>query len=179
MSRSATRSRILAPLAVLCAAGALAVGSGATFTSTTSNTISSVTSGTLAHTNSKADSAIFSLQDMKPGDVLTGSLTLTNTGSLPASFSLTESGSSNGFSGENLRLTITDTTVDNTVYDGTFGGLQDGAKQALGEFAPGAARSFSFTVALARGAGNTEQGKTASATYVWDAVQLDGQASGR
>ncbi|MCW2790898.1 MAG: hypothetical protein JWP56_3201, partial [Aeromicrobium sp.] len=39
--------KILLPLATLVAAGAIAVGSGATFTSTSANTISSVTSGTL------------------------------------------------------------------------------------------------------------------------------------
>ena len=38
--------KILVPLATLAAAGAIAIGSGATFTSTTANTISSVTSGT-------------------------------------------------------------------------------------------------------------------------------------
>ena len=39
---------------------------------------------------------------------LNGTLTLTNTGSLPAAFSLTEVSSSNGFAGSNLTLTITD-----------------------------------------------------------------------
>jgi len=177
MASNTTRSKILAPLAVLCAAGAVVVGSGATFTSTSSNTISSVTSGTLTHTNSKADSAIFSLKNIKPGDVVNGSLTLTNTGSLPAAFSLTESSSSNGFSGKNLSLTITDTTAGTVVYDGTFGGLEDGVKQALGEVEAGDARSFTFTVALDKAAGNGEQGKTASASYVWDAVQAEGETT--
>lgn len=45
--------KVLLPLATLLAAGAVAIGSGATFTSSTANTISSVTSGTLTHTNSK------------------------------------------------------------------------------------------------------------------------------
>ena len=177
MNSSTSRSKILAPLAVLCAAGALVVGSGATFTSTSENTISSVTSGTLTHSNSKADAAIFSLKNIKPGDVVNGSLTLTNTGSLPAAFSLTESSSSNGFAGKNLSLTIADTTNGTVVYDGTFGGLEDGVKQSIGEIEPGKARSFTFTVALDKAAGNEDQGKTASATYVWDAVQLQGQTT--
>jgi hypothetical protein len=168
--------KILVPLATLAAAGAIAVGSGATFTSHTENTISAATSGTLKHTNSKDNAAIFNLTNMKPGDVLTGGLTLTNTGSLPAKFSLTEGTSANGFSGSNLSLRITNTTTNTVVYDGTFGGLTDGAKNDIGTIQPGAASSFSFRVALDQNADNTQQNKTASATYSWDSVQLDGES---
>ena len=115
--------KILIPLATLLAAGAIAVGSGATFDSHTGNTISSVTSGTLLHTNSKNNAAIFTLTNMKPGDTLNGTLTLKNTGTLPAAFSLTEVSSSNGFAGSNLTLDIVDTTTSATVYSGPFGGL--------------------------------------------------------
>lgn len=166
--------KILVPLATLAAAGAIAIGSGATFTSTTANSISSVTSGTLSHTNSKADAAIFTLSDLKPGDTLIGSLTLKNTGSLPAAFSLTETTSTNGFTGENLSLEITNTTTNATVYSGTFGGLEDGIKKSIGDIAPDATNTFVFTVKLAQGADNTDQGKKATATYTWDSVQLEG-----
>src|SRR5690606_16845730 len=57
-----TRSKkVLVPLATLLAAGAIAVGSGASFTSTTENTISAVTSGTLEQSNSKDNAAVFNL----------------------------------------------------------------------------------------------------------------------
>ncbi|MDF1705985.1 MAG: TasA family protein [Aeromicrobium sp.] len=166
--------KILVPLATLAAAGAIAIGSGATFTSTTANTISSVTSGTLTHTNSKDDAAIFTLTDLKPGDTLTGSLTLKNTGSLPAAFSLTEQSSTNGFTGSNLSLTITNATTGSVVYTGTFGGLEDGVKKDIGQIAPDASSTFDFTVKLAQGADNADQGKNATATYTWDSVQLEG-----
>lgn len=175
MTSTTSRSKkVLAPLAVLLAAGALAVGSGATFTSASSNTISSVTAGTLTQTNSKAGEAIFKLDGMKPGDVLTGDLTLANTGSLPASFSLTETSSTNGFVPGDLSLTITNATTGVEVYKGEFGGLENGVKESLGEFAPGDANDYTFTVGLAGTAGNDNQGKTANATYSWDAVQLSG-----
>jgi hypothetical protein len=167
--------KILVPLATLVAAGAVAVGSGATFTSTTENTISAVTSGTLKHANSKDKAAIFTLTDMKPGDTVDGALTLTNTGSLPATFSLTETASTNGFSSSYLQLVITNTTTQRTVYNGTFGGLTDGATNDLGVIEPGTANDFVFTVTLAEDAPNSEQGKTASAGYRWDSVQLSGE----
>lgn len=172
----ASKSRkVLVPLATLLAAGAVAVGSGATFTSTTGNTISAVTSGTLTQTNSKDNAAIFNLVDMKPGDTLNGTLTISNTGSLPAKFSLTEVSSANGFTGENLKLTITNTTTSTQVYSGTFGGLEDGIAKGLGVFAKGEANSYRFTVVLDPNTPNADQGKTASASYKWDAVQLDAE----
>jgi len=175
MSSSKNTRKLLVPLATLVAAGAIAVGSGATFTSTSGNTISAVTAGTLTHSNSKADQAIFNLSNMKPGDTLNGSLTLSNTGSLPAAFSLTEVSSANGFSGANLSLTITDSTTGTVVYDGTFGGLVDGAKNELGTWAAGSAHTFKFTVKLNQDAPNADQGKTANAVYKWDSIQLDGE----
>lgn len=172
--RTNRSKKILVPLATLLAAGAIAVGSGATFTSTSGNTISAATSGTLTQSNSKAGQAVFDLTNMKPGDVLNGSLKLSNTGSLPATFSLTEVSSTNGFSGENLTLVIKNTTTNTTVYSGTFGGLADGTKNALGQWAAGEANDYTFTVTLDQAADNTQQGKTATAVYTWDAVQLDG-----
>jgi len=166
--------KILLPLATVVAAGAIAVGSGASFSSTTGNTISAVTAGSLAQTNSKAGAAIFTIPNMKPGDTVNGSLTLTNTGTLPADFSLTEASSSNTFGGSDLTLDIVDVTTSTTVYTGTFGGLADGVKNALGTWAPGAAHNFRFTVKLSQDAPNTDQGKTAGATYTWDSVQLSG-----
>jgi len=174
---SNTRIKVLVPLATLVAAGAVAVGSGATFTSQSGNTISAVTSGTLSQTNSKANSAIFSLTNLKPGDTLNGTLTLTNTGSLPARFSLTERGSVNGFAAAYLNLTVTDVTTGETVYDGNFGGLADDVATALGTYAAGDAHQYRFTVRLAPETPNSEQGKTASASYRWDAVQLDGETT--
>jgi len=50
--------KVLVPLATLLAAGSIAVGSGATFSSTTGNTISAVIAGTLTQSNSKDGQAI-------------------------------------------------------------------------------------------------------------------------
>ena len=167
-----TSKKILVPLATLVAAGAVAIGSGATFSSTTANTISSVTSGTLTHTNSKNNAAVFNLSNIKPGDVVNGALTITNTGSLPAAFSLTETSSTNGFADNALTLTITNTTTGTKVYDGNFGGLTDGTKNALGTVEPGVANAYQFSVRLSDTADNTQQAKSASAAYTWDSTQL-------
>ena len=169
--------KILAPLATVVAASAVAVGSGATFTSATNNTISAVTSGTLTQANSKANSAIFDLANLKPGDTLNGYLSVTNTGSLPATFSLTEVSSSNAFSAGNLTLEIVNTGTGAVIYNGTFGGLVDGTKNTLGVVEPGVVNNYRFRVVLAQAAPNADQGKTADAVYTWDSVQLDAQTT--
>jgi len=170
---SVTRTqKVLVPLATLLVAGGIAVGSGATFTSSTGNTISAVTSGSLVHTNSKDGGAIFNLTNVKPGDTLNGTLTIKNTGTLPAAFSLTETASANAFGDGFLRLVVTNVTTGTEVYAGNFGGLVDGTKNTLGEIAPAASNEFRFTVTLDQDAPNSEQGKTANAVYAWDSVQL-------
>lgn len=174
---SSTSKKVLVPLATLLAAGAVAVGSGATFTSHSNNTISVVTSGTLQQTNSKEGKAIFNLTNIKPGDTVNGDLTITNTGSLPADFSLTEVASTNQFTDGYLTLAITNTTTGTPVYTGTFGGLVDGAKTPLTVVAPGVANTYRFSVHLDEQAPNSQQGKTASATYEWDSVQLNGAST--
>jgi spore coat-associated protein N len=166
-----TKKKILVPLATLLAAGGIAIGSGATFTSTSANTISSVTSGSLTHTNSKADKAIVNLTNIKPGDVVNGSLTITNTGTLPADFTLTETSSTNTFADKYLTLVITNTTTGAPVYSGNFGGLVDGTKTALGSVAAGVANDYTFSVTLDKDAPSTQQSKTATAAYQWDSVQ--------
>ncbi len=177
-ARTTSRSKkVLIPLATLLVAGAVAVGSGATFTSTSGNTISAVTSGSLTQTNSKDKAAVFTLVNMKPGDTVNGSLTITNTGSLPAAFTLTETASNNAFTKDLLKLVVTNTTTGAQVYSGNFGDLADGTKNVLGTFAPAEANKYQFAVTLDQAADNTQQGRTAGASYSWDATQLDGSTS--
>jgi hypothetical protein len=170
-----TSRKVLVPLATLLAAGAVAVGSGATFTAQSANAASTVTSGTLLHSNSKAGAQIFGLSNLKPGDVVNGSVVIQNTGTLPGTFTLRETASSNGFGAGMLTLTIKDGAT--TLYDGNFGDLADDAQVALGEFAAGASKTYTFTVALDAAATDSEQGKRATAEYQWVATQLAGQTT--
>jgi spore coat-associated protein N len=183
MTASKLNRKVLVPLATLAAAGAVAVGSGATFTSTTDNTTSAVTAGRLAHTNSKSG-AIFTIPNMKPGDVVNGKLTITNTGTLPAAFTLREPTSTNAFgapaaagAANYLHLKITDDTANTVVYNGDFGGIGDTEVKDLGQIDAGVAHAYTFTVALDSAAPNSEQGKTAGASYQWTSTQLAGQTT--
>ncbi|HEX5859356.1 MAG TPA: TasA family protein [Microbacterium sp.] len=162
-----SRKRILVPLAGLLVAAAITVGSGADFVANSVNTGNAFTTGTLTQSNSKANSAIFTLGNLKPGDTLVSTVTIGNTGSLPATIALTEAAVNGFVTPANLQLTISQGGA--TIWTGTFGTL--GTAQ-LGEFAPGASREYTFSVTLAQTATNAEQAKTATATYTWNSTQL-------
>ena len=166
--RTTTRTRrLLPPLVAMLAAGSIAVASGATFTATSSTAPSVVASGTLTLDNTKDGVALFDGSDLKPGDTVSGSATVTNDGSLPAGLTLTEAAGASDFSDPAL-LQLTIDEDGSQVYDGDFGGA---GTIDLGTFAAGESRTYDVTVTFASSAGNVDQGRTASATYTWDAVQ--------
>ncbi|QIK75799.1 TasA family protein [Nocardioides piscis] len=170
---SSLRRRILFTTASVLTAGALAVGSGASFTAQTQNPGNSAVAGTLEQTNSLAGSSIFNLSNMKPGDTVNGKVTVTNSGTLAANLKLTESGVANGF-GQPAMLSITVTDVTTAAAPvvvaskrtfGTVGAIE------LGKWAAGESRTYVFSVTIDAAADNTNQGDRADATYTWDSVQ--------
>jgi hypothetical protein len=168
VSRASKWRKALVPLTTLAAAGALAIGSGASFTSSSANAAGIVASGSLTQSNSKANAAVFNVSNIKPGDTVNGDVTITNTGSLPAVFAVTET-ATNGFA-DKTNLVMTVTQGGTTVYTGTFGAM---GTKSLGTFAAGEARTYRFSTTLKSSATNAEQGKTANASYSWDATQAD------
>ena len=164
------RKRIIAGLGTALAAVSIAAGSGATFSSQSANPANTFTSGTFTHSNSKNGASIVTGANLKPGDSRSGEVTITNTGSLAGSFTLTERNASNPFTASMLQLVIVDTASGAEIYRGELGKVAAGGID-LGTFAAGAARTYRFTVTLQAGAPNADQGKTATADYQWDAIQ--------
>lgn len=162
------RRKVLVPLATLLAAGAVAVGSGATFTSTTAST-TSVASGKVEHTH---DVTSLDITNIKPGDVIRGSVKITNTGTLAAGVTLRETSSTNGFVGDDLKLKLTQGGT--VLYTGTFGGLADDTVLSLGDLAVAGSTSVQWEVTLVEALDNTNEGRTASASYQWVSTQKPG-----
>ena len=173
--KSSRKRMLIVPLAGLLVAAAVTVGSGADFVSNSVNTANAFSTGTLAQTNSKENQAIFSAANLKPGDTLNGKVTITNSGTLPATFTLTENATNGFVTKSNLTLTITRTGESTPVWSGTFGELTGKPAIALGDFAAGESREYVFSTTLAQSATNAEQGKSASAVYTWDSTQTAAQ----
>jgi spore coat-associated protein N len=176
----------LAALAVSLAAVGLVVGSGADFTSATANPSNTFSSGSLSQTNSKSNAAILTASGMKPGGTATGSVTITNTGSLPGTFSLAKSSLTNPVLGtgseklsDQLDLLVKDGST--TVYSGKLGAMGtialDGDTVTAGTQQFGAAASstaahtYDFTVTLPSTTANAYQGTSTSVQYDWTATQ--------
>jgi spore coat-associated protein N len=106
--------RTIAALSISLAATAIAVGSGASFTSASSNEANVFTAGTLHHTNTGAGAlASTTVSDLKPGYGTTdgtavdtsesqagfGKIVVTNDGSLDGEFTVTPTATSTAYTG--------------------------------------------------------------------------------
>lgn len=170
-STSTDRRKVLIPLATLLAAGAVVVGSGATFTSTSNHAVA-VTSGTLRHTND-SNAVTLRAENLKPGDTATGTVTITNAGTLDSTLTLRETSDSSTFLPGDLLLEIKKGTT--LVWGGSFGTLDSTTKLDLGALPVGASTTVTYTVSMPASAGNENQGKSASAGYEWVTTQTAGQ----
>jgi spore coat-associated protein N len=173
--------RTISALALVLAAVGITVGSGADFTAHAANPANTFTAGTLTIGNSSA-SAILNAPNLKPGDAVTGTVDIQNTGSAAGAFKLSTSNAVDGGTPKllpQLDLKIIDcglfngttppdcTTGTTTLYDAKANGV---GQIALGSFAGGAQHRYEFSVALPQSTDNSYQGKTASVQFDWDAT---------
>ena len=187
--------RTLGALAIgLCAAG-VAVGSGADFSAEAANPSNTFSAGSLTIDDSRADVAIFSPSNMKPGaPAQTGTVDIRNSGTLPGDFTLsrdrlssTDTGTPNPtpFAAK-VVVTVVDCGAfsgstaptcgdagDVTVYDHRSLAAMDDAI-ALGRFAADEKHRFHFAASLDGSAGNEYAGDSSSARFVWTTTQTAG-----
>jgi spore coat-associated protein N len=178
----ASPRKVLLAFAGLMVAAAIAVGSGANFNSTSANPSNVFTAGSIAHSNSKANAAIFTASNMVPGGSTTGTVDIKNTGSATGTFTLTHGTpvdvpASPGLS-KKLNVTISDLGDPNCttscpaavqVYTGTMFAMP--ATTSLGTFAANVTHRYQFTVNFpdsgTGGADNTYQSASTTVEYDW------------
>lgn len=167
--------KILVPLATVLVAGAVAVGSGATFTSQSASAVS-VTSGILKHANDKNAQTLTAVK-LKPGDVQTGSLKITNDGTLDSTLTLQETADASTFTPGDLKLEITQAGVATPLFSGNFGALDNSTKVSLGALNVGDSTTVTFKISMPLTAGNENQAKSASASYQYVTTQAGDNSS--
>jgi hypothetical protein len=109
------------------------------------------TSGALNISNSRFNQAVLAGRQMLPGDSVTGTVTITNSGAEPGLFELSPGsladapGGGGGVLSDDLRLTVEDVTAVRpaVLYDGILSGLP---VVPVGELGPGTDRVYRFTV---------------------------------
>jgi hypothetical protein len=169
-------------LAVVIVAVCLAVLSGAQKPARADLELASGPGGSLTLSNDKEGTAILTLDKMRPGDTVTDTVTLGNTGTLDGDLSLSTSnlvdtpGGGGGALSGKLDLRIRDVTVAGspmTVYDGKIDAL---TPFALGTLTAGVSRVYEFRVSFpdaGPGAENSYQGSTMSVQFDWTASTVD------
>lgn len=188
-ARRGTASRLLASLAVLALAGGVfTVSSLALFTDSEDVTGNAFATGTVDLTAAPA-TAVVTASNMAPGDQVTSSLDVTNSGTLELRYSMSSSTTEDLLAGT-LVLTVKsgvttcDTanwTADGTVlYSGalgstagvaTLGDVTQGAQAGDRVLAAGASEPLCFNVTLPLSAGSAIEGQSSTATFTFDAEQ--------
>jgi hypothetical protein len=170
--------RTVAALAVVLAAVGITIGSGANFTASAANPSNVFTAGTLS-IGSSSSSALFNATNMKPGDTVSGTVDIQNTGSLPGTFTLSTSHvtDASNLLGQ-LDLKIEDCGVWNGTTQPSCAGtnvLYNAKANAVGtiglsSFAAGAKHRYKFDVTLPSTIANSFQGVSATVQFDWDAA---------
>jgi hypothetical protein len=170
--------RTVAALAVVLAAVGITVGSGANFTASAANPSNVFTAGTLS-IGSSSSSALFNATNLKPGELVSGTVDIQNTGSLPGAFTLSTSHITDaaGLLGQ-LDLKIEDCGLWNGTTAPACAGtnvLYNAKASAVGtvslnSFAASAKHRYKFDVTLPSSIANSFQGTSATVQFDWNAA---------
>ncbi len=175
------RARLVAIALVACLALiGLSVdtnGTAASFTAVTLNPANQFITATLSLTNDKATAgSLVTLSNLVPGDTATRSVTLTNTGTVGFTYSISASQSNNTllWSDATNGLQVTVSRGATTLYTGALKNI--GALAVATAVAPGATDTVGYVFSLPASAGNTFQSLTQDLTVTYTATQLAGTA---
>ena len=143
-------------------------------------------SGTFSITNSRDGQAIFQAQGLSPGRSVTGTVQLSNAGTLAGDLGLQQldvidhPGANGGLLSNGLHLDVQDITGGNLVpvFAGQLASL---GSSALGSLAPGEARTYRFVASLSdngppptpTSGDNAYAGSAMTVRYAWHATAPD------
>jgi hypothetical protein len=175
--------RALTAFGCLLLAASLAAGSGASFQSSSANSGNIIRAGVVAVTSTSAGTALLSVSGLAPGKSSVGTVDITNSGDITATFTLAagnlvDTPASPAFSNKaDLKIEdlgdpscVSSCPATSTVYDGKLGAF---SSAGLGSWAPNAKHRFKFTVSLADGGLGAEdayQAARSTVDYTWTAA---------
>jgi spore coat-associated protein N len=164
---------VLLTLAILILAVSVVIGSGANFTATSANAGNAFAAGTLTMSNDKAPGAILTATLMRPGTVVSGTVTISNTGDVPGQFSFTKTAVVDaGGLGAKLDLVITEGAAP--IYSGKLDSAM--GTISLGIWQPATPHTYTFTVTWPNNAPTSDvsdtalMGKTCTYRFDWSAI---------
>ncbi|HET7574446.1 MAG TPA: hypothetical protein VFJ99_04965 [Solirubrobacterales bacterium] len=173
MMKGFSVSRLLS-LAAIVAVAAVCAGSGLAKSERPPQAVLTQATGDLRLSNSQDGQAIFHASGLAPGGSVTGTVQLTNGGTLPGDLSLQEldvqdqPGPGGGRLSNVVSLQISDVTGGSSipVFSGRLGRL---GTRTLGAIGPGQSRRFRFTASLPD-TDNAFAGSGLTVRYAWNAT---------
>jgi len=180
--RQKTVRRLIFSLGTVLLAAAVTAVSGANFQATSANPSNFIKAGVVSLSNSESGTAALKIVKLAPGDPLTDTVDIVNTGDLDATFklaasSLVDTPASPALSAK-VGIKIEDTgdpacssscPATTTAYDGKLGSI---GTVTFGSWDAGSKHRIKFTVTLADGgigAENAYQGATSAMALTWTA----------
>lgn len=125
--------------------------------------------GELSLQSSLEGQPLFTADNVGPGDSASGTVTLSNVGTLTGSLSLAAGGVSDtggALSGQ-LQLRVEDLSAGRLVWSGPLTGM---GSLSLGTLGPGAARVYRLTASLPASATSAVAGSETTVSYTWTAT---------
>jgi hypothetical protein len=183
-------ARLIVMLAILVTGVALSAasleGALADFTATSANTGNTFTTGTIGISSAAAPTALpMTLSAMKPGDSIVRNVTISNTGSLDATYTLATSATTSSVldtdatNGLQLLVKRCDsgfTTCGTTVYSGAI--VTTAVSMGVTLAGSSGKDYLQLTVSLPSSAGNSFQNKSSTISFTWTATQTAGTQTG-
>jgi hypothetical protein len=153
------KTMLVVALAAVVIAIIAAIGSGAFYTTTSTNPGNAFTAGTMTMSNSATNTAFITAGDLWPGTDVNGSVTIGNTNPVGSLLglkitSIDETAGPNGTDADvlspDLNLTVTDDTSGTVLYTGTLADAAAADYLTTGTVLPaGVQHTFGFKVGMA------------------------------
>jgi len=153
-----TARKFLLPVGSVVGAGVLAMVMGVPWTSASEG------SSGIRLLADDDQGATLTITKIEPGESVSRSVTIRNSGGSASRLSFQETGDPSPFADGELHLVVDQD--GRTLYDGDFAAMSDIA-QDVGTVDPGGSSTFTFTVSLPEDAPFANQGEPATVAYTW------------
>lgn len=166
--------RILASVFIIVAvAGAVTTGAMALWTDQESSSANTFTAGTLDIALTENNPLPFSVSAMAPGDSVTGTLDVANSGTLELRYAMTTTGDGTTTLDEQLDLEIRQgaTTLYNGKLSSAIIGDPTQGAQAGDRTLTSGSETLTFIVTMPLSTNDSYQGESCNVTFVFDAEQ--------
>ena len=169
--------RILGSLMIIAVvAASITGGAMALFTDQETSAGNTFTAGTIDLALTNGSPLPFSVSAMAPGDNVTGTLDVDNSGTLDLRYAMTTTGDGSSILDEQLDLEIKQgatTLYSGKLSSGAIGDPTQGAQAGDRALSASGSETLTFIVSMPLSTDNSYQGLTCTVAFVFDAEQTD------